>query len=88
LENKSPSWSEIINFSRFLNTQLIDSEKSAFCDPALAGDTLPGFKTFVVKFMIQMSHDFALPSLNISDRSALQIKSNNKVEFQIEQLVS
>ena len=36
--------------------------------------------------MIQMSHDFALPSLYISDRSALQMKSDNKAQFEIEQL--
>ncbi len=33
-----------------------------------------------------MSHDFALPSLEISDRSALQISNSNKVEFQLDQL--
>ena len=86
LENTNPSWSEIINFARFLNAQLIDSEKSIFCDTDLVGDLLPGFKTFVVKFMIQMSHDFALPALDISDRSALQMKSDNKAKFDIEQL--
>ena len=86
LENTNQSWSEIINFSRFLNAQLIDSENSIFCDIDLVGDLLPGFKTFVVKFMIQMSHDFALPSLYISDRSALQMKSDNKAQFDIEQL--
>jgi hypothetical protein len=85
LENPSPSWSEIVNFSKFLNVQLIDSENSIFCSDLLCDD-LPGFKTFVVNFMIQMSHDFALPSLYISDRSALQIKSDNKAQFEIEQL--
>ena len=59
--------------------------KSIFTNE-LVGDDLPGFKTFVVKFMIQMSHDFALPSLYISDRSALQMKSDNKAQFEIEQL--
>lgn len=86
LENKNPSWSEIIHFASFFNTQLIDCENSYYCDPHLTADILPGFKTFVVKFMIQMSHDFALPSLEISDRSALQIRGNNKAEFQLEQL--
>jgi E3 ubiquitin-protein ligase RNF213 len=85
LENKSPSWSEIVNFSKFLNVQLIDSENSVFCSDLLCDD-LPGFKTFVVNFMIQMSHDFALPSLYISDRSALQMNSGNKAQFEIEQL--
>ena len=65
LENTSPSWSEIIHFASFLNTQLIDCENSTFCNEAINGDVLPGFKNFVVQFMIQMSHDFALPSLEI-----------------------
>ena len=71
LEHKNPSWSEIIHFASFLNTQLIDCERSNFCDEALTGDLLPGFKKFVVKFMIQMSHDFALPSLDIRYDSTL-----------------
>ncbi len=86
LENTNPSWSEIINFSRFLNAQLVDSENSIYCNTDLTGDLLPGFKTFVIKFMVQMSHDFALPSLFISDRSALQMRSDNKAQFEIEQL--
>jgi hypothetical protein len=86
LENNNPSWSEIIHFASFLNTQLIDCEKSHFCDPHLTADILPGFKAFVVKFMIQMAHDFALPSLEISDRSALQVKNNHEAEFQLDQL--
>ena len=31
LENKNPSWTEIIHFASFLNAQLIDCENSAFC---------------------------------------------------------
>lgn len=65
LEHTSPSWSEIIHFASFLNSQLVDCENSIFCDTTLTGDLLPGFKNFVIKFMIQMSHDFALPSLQI-----------------------
>jgi E3 ubiquitin-protein ligase RNF213 len=86
LEHPNPSWSEIIHFASFLNNQLIDSEHSIFCNTALTGDLLPGFKTFVVQFMIQMSHDFALPSLVISDRSALQMTSNNQAAFELDQL--
>ncbi len=86
LEHNNPSWSEIIHFSSFLNNQLIDCENSNFCNITLTGDLLPGFKSFVIKFMIQMSHDFALPSLEISDRSALQIKSGNQAAFEIDQL--
>lgn len=64
-----PSWAELRNFSRFLNYQLQDCESSLFCDSEFTGDTLAGFKTFVVDFMILMAKDFATPSLSISDQS-------------------
>ncbi len=85
-EIKNPSWSELIHFSSFLNTQLEDCERSIFCQTNLVGDLLPNFKTFVVKFMIQMSHDFALPSLEISDRSALHLDDKFLPIFQIDQV--
>ncbi|XP_071620775.1 E3 ubiquitin-protein ligase RNF213 isoform X1 [Heliangelus exortis] len=65
-----PSWSELRNFTSFLNVQLRDSEASVFCNPDFTQDTLRGFKTFVVSFMILMARDFATPSLNISDQSS------------------
>ncbi|XP_022801884.1 E3 ubiquitin-protein ligase rnf213-alpha-like, partial [Stylophora pistillata] len=66
-----PSWSEIRHFVSFLNSQLKDWEKSLYCDmklmrTILAGPNvlnLEGFWSFVVRFMIQMSRDFATPSL-------------------------
>ncbi|XP_059932789.1 E3 ubiquitin-protein ligase rnf213-alpha-like isoform X2 [Gadus macrocephalus] len=64
-----PSWAEIRNFAWFLNLQLKDCETSVFCNVDLVGDTLRGFKSFVVDFMILMAKDFATPSLNISDKS-------------------
>ncbi|XP_078081837.1 E3 ubiquitin-protein ligase rnf213-beta [Mustelus asterias] len=64
-----PSWSELRNFACFLNLQLKDCETSAFCDFNFIRDTLRGFKTFVVNFMILMAKDFATPSLSISDQS-------------------
>ncbi|XP_039595909.1 E3 ubiquitin-protein ligase rnf213-alpha isoform X2 [Polypterus senegalus] len=64
-----PSWAELRNFAWFLNLQLADCENSVFCDFNLVGDTLQGFKTFVVEFMILMARDFATPSLIISDQS-------------------
>ncbi|XP_029293033.1 LOW QUALITY PROTEIN: E3 ubiquitin-protein ligase rnf213-alpha-like [Cottoperca gobio] len=64
-----PSWAELRNFTWFLNLQLKDCETSVFCDATLTGDTLTGFKTFVVDFMILMAKDFATPSLSISDQS-------------------
>ena len=35
--------------------KISDCEMSVFCDHLIVGDTLPGFKAFVVKFMLQMS---------------------------------
>lgn len=64
-----PSWAELRNFVWFLNLQLEDCETSVFCNTAVTGDLLTGFKTFVVDFMILMAKDFATPSLNISDQS-------------------
>uniref|UniRef100_A0A8B9ZNF4 RING-type E3 ubiquitin transferase n=1 Tax=Anas zonorhyncha TaxID=75864 RepID=A0A8B9ZNF4_9AVES len=65
-----PSWSEIRNFAWFLNVQLRDCEASVFCNPDFVQDTLQGFKSFVVSFMILMARDFATPSLHISDQSS------------------
>ncbi|XP_069558951.1 E3 ubiquitin-protein ligase rnf213-alpha [Brachyistius frenatus] len=65
-----PSWAELRNFARFLNFQLKDCETSVFCDATFTGDTLTGFKTFVVDFMILMAKDFATPSPSISDQSS------------------
>lgn len=64
-----PSWAELRNFVWFLNLQLKDCESSVFCDSAVTGDVLTGFRTFVVDFMILMAKDFATPSLSISDQS-------------------
>ncbi|KAF4008099.1 hypothetical protein G4228_019714 [Cervus hanglu yarkandensis] len=65
----NPSWSELQNFARFLNYQLQDCEASVFCNPTFVGDTLVGFKNFVVTFMIFMARDFATPTLPTSDQS-------------------
>ncbi|KAM4663584.1 E3 ubiquitin-protein ligase RNF213-like [Discoglossus pictus] len=64
-----PSWAELRNFAWFLNLQLKDCESSIFCNHTLVGDTLRGFKNFVVNFMILMAKDFATPSLQIADES-------------------
>ena len=60
---KSPSWREIKHFVEFLSIQLQSCEESVYCNEALVGDVLAGLKSFVVKFMIRMSKDFATPSL-------------------------
>ncbi|XP_065501150.1 E3 ubiquitin-protein ligase rnf213-alpha-like [Caloenas nicobarica] len=64
----NPSWTELSNFTHFLNFQLSKCEKSIFCSQVVGRD-FQGFKTFVVKFMVTMSKDFAVPSLDISDES-------------------
>ncbi|XP_061232976.1 E3 ubiquitin-protein ligase RNF213 isoform X3 [Neopsephotus bourkii] len=71
-----PSWSELRNFTWFLNTQLRDCEASDFCNPEFVQDILQGFKNFVVSFMILMARDFATPSLNISDQTPGRQSSN------------
>ncbi|CAL9693293.1 unnamed protein product [Knipowitschia caucasica] len=65
----NPSWAELRNFAWFLNLQLQDCETSVFCNAEFVGDTLVGFKRFVVDFMILMAKDFATPSLSITDQS-------------------
>nr|XP_055971345.1 E3 ubiquitin-protein ligase RNF213 [Sorex fumeus] len=64
-----PSWAELRNFVQFLNVQLRDCEHSLFCNLSITGDTLRGFKDFVVTFMILMARDFATPTLQSSDQS-------------------
>ncbi|XP_042164105.1 E3 ubiquitin-protein ligase rnf213-alpha-like [Oncorhynchus tshawytscha] len=64
-----PSWAELKNFAGFLNLQLLDCETSDFCNFEFVGDTLRGFRNFVVDFMILMAKDFATPSLCIADQS-------------------
>ena len=52
----SPSWSEVWNFVKFLSFQLEDCEQSYYTNPEyMDDDSLPGFKEFIVKFMILMS---------------------------------
>ncbi|XP_077939881.1 E3 ubiquitin-protein ligase rnf213-alpha isoform X1 [Gasterosteus aculeatus] len=75
-----PSWAELRNFAWFLNLQLKDCETSVFCDATFTGDTLTGFKTFVVDFMILMAKDFATPSLSISDQSPGILQTDSGVK--------
>ncbi|XP_063997715.1 E3 ubiquitin-protein ligase rnf213-alpha-like [Pogoniulus pusillus] len=63
-----PSWTELSNFTHFLNFQLMRCEESVFCSQLVLQE-LRGFKSFVIKFMIAMSKDFAMPSLDLSDES-------------------
>ena len=50
-----PSWMELKHFLNFLNAQFEDCEKSMFCNMACIKDELPGFKAFVIKFMLKMA---------------------------------
>ncbi|XP_062574164.1 E3 ubiquitin-protein ligase rnf213-alpha-like [Saccostrea cucullata] len=63
-----PSWAEVRNFVWFLDTQLKDFEKSDYISEAASAD-LPGFPVFVLKFLIQMSRDFATRSLDMSEET-------------------
>ncbi|XP_053396009.1 E3 ubiquitin-protein ligase rnf213-alpha-like [Mercenaria mercenaria] len=65
---EDPSWSELHHFVWFLNTQLVDFENNMFVSAAAAED-LPGFSTFVLRFLIQMSRDFSTRSLDMSEES-------------------
>ncbi|KAI6647051.1 E3 ubiquitin-protein ligase [Oopsacas minuta] len=58
-----PSWSEVRNFTSFLNKQLTDCDNSDYCQSGVMGQEWKGFKSFVVRFMLHMSRDFATPSL-------------------------
>ncbi|PFX29705.1 E3 ubiquitin-protein ligase RNF213 [Stylophora pistillata] len=66
---ENPSWAEIRHFVNFLNSQLQSCEESSFCNMELVGDTLEGFRSFVVRFMILMSRDFATPSLKTCEET-------------------
>ena len=50
-----PSWMELKHFLNFLDAQFEDCEESIFCNAAWIRDELPGFKAFVVRFMLKMS---------------------------------
>ena len=60
---KQPSWAEVRNFTSFLDKQLSDCDNSDYCQSGVMGQEWKGFKSFVVKFMLHMSRDFATPAL-------------------------
>ena len=55
IPQKFPSWSEVENLIQFLDAQLSDCETSIFCNEIYVSGTLPGFRKFVVEFMVMMS---------------------------------
>ncbi|KAJ7355098.1 hypothetical protein OS493_027887, partial [Desmophyllum pertusum] len=66
---EDPSWAELQHFVNFLDSQLQACEKSSFCKTEFVRDTLKGFRSFVVQFMILMSRDFATPSLDSCEKT-------------------
>lgn len=50
----NPSWMELRNFVYFFNKNLLDCENSIFTSADLRTE-FPGFKAFVVKFLLEMS---------------------------------
>lgn len=63
---QEPTWAEVSNFTSFLNYQMKMCNDSDFSN---CQDDLPGFRKFITKFLIQMSKDFAVRSVEISDES-------------------
>ncbi|KAI6647050.1 E3 ubiquitin-protein ligase [Oopsacas minuta] len=74
-----PSWAEVRNFTNFLDKQLLDCDKSVYCKSKIMGQEWNGFKSFVVKFMLNMSKDFATPALG----SCSELARNNLAKFEI-----
>ncbi|KAI6647030.1 E3 ubiquitin-protein ligase [Oopsacas minuta] len=75
-----PSWSEVRNFTSFLNKQLTDCDNSDYCQSGVMGKEWKGFKSFIVRFMLHMSRDFATPSL--VSYSEIDPKDLSKFEIQ------
>ena len=78
---EDPTWYELWQFSSFLNCQLEDCEQSIYCNTGRFGEEcrLVGFKSFVVKFMIRMSQDFATPSPSLKDHQPSLVVEENLV---------
>jgi hypothetical protein len=60
---ENPSWAVLNYFISFLNRQFELCEDSVYCNQDLMKGLLPGFKPFVIAFMIEMSKEFATSSL-------------------------
>ena len=79
---RDPSWAELYHFVNFLNIQLHDCEESVFCNPQLVGDVLQGFRTFAVRFMIQMSRvSFSCNNNNNSGNSGNNVNNNRNISL-------
>ena len=76
-----PSWALLSAFVSFFYQQLKMCENSIFTQLEHVPDIgLSGFKFFVIRFMLQMSRDFATPSIN---ESSLRTLDNEDASFQI-----
>ena len=78
---ENPSWAEIRHFVNFLDSQLQACEESSFCNMELVGDTLEGFRSFVVRFMILMSrvrYIYSLHALHLTIFKRNSIKRSSR----------
>ncbi|XP_076466869.1 E3 ubiquitin-protein ligase rnf213-alpha-like [Babylonia areolata] len=82
----NPSWSEMTHFVRFLHKQLQDFENSLYCGDTTSQD-LPGFSRFVLRFLVQMSRDFATRSLIVSEESLAALVPDEIENTDIDQYV-
>ena len=60
---------ELKHFLNFLDAQFEDCENSIFCNAACIRNELPGFKAFVVKFMLKMSKVSQVRMRNLTFKS-------------------
>eukprot|EP00392_Amoebophrya_sp_AT5.2_P001285 g1287.t1 len=79
---EEPTWAQLTTFVDFLEKQLRLCDQSSFTGAAAADvdGGLAGFRPFVVRFMVQMSRDFATPSLAQSDESMVASGSGGVLE--------
>ena len=75
---EDPSWRELDNFVCFLNSQLRCFERSSFTSELVVQELGSLFNSFVVKFMIKMSEEFATRSIRISEGA--DVLENHRLE--------
>lgn len=63
----NPTWTELRMFLSFLNVQLSDCEQNVFI--LGAREDLPGLQQFLIKFLLEMSRDFATRSLQLAEQT-------------------
>ncbi|CAD7957715.1 unnamed protein product [Amoebophrya sp. A120] len=75
---ENPCWGQLTVFVDFLEKQLRTCEKNVFANCPDEG--LGTFRAFVVRFMVQMSRDFATPSLCLTDESNGLVPANETAQ--------